>query len=193
MWEYGHRFTCILCSSNIKCQHLGGCVSGTRCHQIHIAKETAEISVRFVCQAVFIYLFHVKRRGSCSKHSHWKFIPAWERENVSFAFQGIASPYPSWSRRQLQHKETKPWCERQWCKKTLIHVILTELFCIYTSFTEMEAGLGSLHKLYILCLFLILFVTISHLLCWLFFICGMYSYSPSPSAKSILFKRRWHH
>lgn len=73
-----------------------------------------------------------------------------KEKKVSFAFQGIASPYPSWNRRHLWYKETSSWCERQRCKKTpLIHVILTELFCIYTSFTKMEAGSWSLH-IYIL-------------------------------------------
>ena len=80
MWEYGHRLTCILCSSNIKRLHLGGCLSSNRCHQIHIAKETAEISVCNVCQGVFFYLFPVKRGRLCSKYSHWKFISTWERE-----------------------------------------------------------------------------------------------------------------
>lgn len=139
MWEYGHRIPCILCSSNIKCQHLRGCVSGTRCHQIRVARQTADISVHYVCQAISIYLFHIKRRGWYSKHSHWK------EKNVAFAFQGIASPCPSWSRWQLRHKETRPWCEQQWCKTSLIHVILTALVCTCTSLTEMEAGSGGLY------------------------------------------------
>lgn len=42
--------------------------------------------------------------------------------------------------------ETRSWCERQWCKNPLIRIILIELFCIYTSFTKMEADSGSLHK-----------------------------------------------
>lgn len=57
MWEYGHRLTCILCSPNIKRLRLRGCLSGTRCQQIHIAKEAAEISVCNVCQGVFFFLF----------------------------------------------------------------------------------------------------------------------------------------
>lgn len=85
MWEYGHRLTCILCSPNIKRLRLRGCLSGTRCQQIHIAKETAEISVCNMCQGVFFfyYLFPVKRRGLCSKYSHWKFISMWEREKCT--------------------------------------------------------------------------------------------------------------
>jgi len=50
-------------------------------------------------------------------------------------------------------------------KKALICIVLTELLYIYTSFTKKEGGLGSLHNLHILCRFLLLFVTISHLLC----------------------------
>lgn len=169
MREYGRRFTCILCSSNIKSRHLRGCVSGTRCHQIHIAKETAEISLCYVCQAVFIY-FRQNGEDHDQNILTGDLYQNEREKNISFAFQGIASPYPNWGHWQLQYKETRSWHDQQSCgKKTLIHIILNELFCIYTTFTKMEAGWGSLHNLYILCLFLLLFVTISHLLCWLFF------------------------
>lgn len=147
-----------------------------------------------MCARQSLFIYFMQKGGDCAHNILTGNLYQHEKEkNVSFAFQGIASPYPSWSCRQLRYKETRSWCERQWSKNPLIRVILTELFCIYTSFTKMGADLGSLHNLYILWLFLLLFATISHLFCWLFFICGMYSYSQSPSAKSILFKRRWHH
>lgn len=146
MWEYGHRITCILCSSNIKSRHLRGCVSGTWCHQIHIAKETAEISLCFVCQAVFIYFR--QNGGDHDQNILTGDLYQNEKEkNRSFVFQGIASPYPNWGHWQLQHKETRSWRDQRWCwKKTKF----TSFWLNYSAFTPLSLRWKLAKGLYII-------------------------------------------
>lgn len=176
MWEYGHRFTCILCSSNIKCRHLRGCVGGTRCHQTHAAKETAEISVRYVCQAVFICLFHAKKEGMVLKIFSLEIcISMRKRKKYNLHFKALQVPILAEIVDIYGTKRPAPDVSDNDVKKP--HQF-TSSWLNFSAFTPVSLRWELAHGLYTytFCLFLLLFVTPLFII---FYLCDVFIFSES--------------
>lgn len=98
----------------------------------------------------FLLEIYISKRKRKVHHLHFEAL------QVSILAEVISNHIAKRPDLNVSNKDVKP---------SLIRIILTELFCIYTRFTKIEAGLGFLPNLYILCPFPLLFATISHLLC----------------------------